>query len=407
MLPEAEHIKSVLPSELGASVRGGVDERERASVPVRRNRDLPLGVHSALGCDMRLVSANPRISQAYLLEETVPPCLSEAERIALTARCRDADAIPKVANAGEVVTLPDSTRIQIMHNGIKVLAGSYYGAWSIELISRCQGHHEPQEELSFYKLLPHVKEDATMLEIGAYWSYYSIWFLLNNPNRRAIAIEPSPHCLEIGRRNAALNGCDIEFVQGFVGGVGPEHAPFDVGGGEIHTLKRIDVPSLLREKGVSYLDILHCDGQGCELDLLVSCANLLEAKKIGFVVLSTHILPELPDPLLHQRCLEVVKVLGGTVLAEHDVHESFSADGQIVAYFGSEPIDWEPLQHSRNGYSSSFFRNPLYDLALERKRVMSLEDVRKGLVDQLVLEKARSAELAAEIERLRRLNANS
>src|SRR5262249_30610806 len=157
-----------------------------------------------------------------------------------------------------------------------------------------------QEELSFYRLLPYIKKDATMLEIGAYWSYYSLWFLLNHPKRRAIAIEPSPYCLEIGRRNAELNGCSIDFVQGFVGGTGPELAPFDVGGGEIHALKRIDVPSLLRDRDVAYLDILHCDGQGCELDLLVSCGDLLKAHKIGFVLLSTHILPNLPDPLLHQ-----------------------------------------------------------------------------------------------------------
>ena len=335
------------------------------------------------------------------LEETVPACMTETERIELTANCRDADAIPKVPNAGEVITLSDGTAIQIMHNGIKVLAGGYYGAWSIELIRRCRGHHEPQEELSFHRLLPHVKEDATMLEIGAYWSYYSMWFLFKHPKRRAIAIEPSHHCMEIGRRNAEINGCSIEFVHGFIGGDGPEVAPFDVGGEEIHMLRRIDVPTLLRERKVTYLDILHCDGQGCELDLLISCADLLRAQRIGFVVLSTHLAPHLPDPLLHQQCLEVVRGLGGTVLAEHDVHESFSADGHILAYFGSEPIDWKPLQHGRNRYATSFFRNPLYDLALERKRVLTLEQAEKRLQEQLELEKAECAGLMAEIARLR------
>jgi hypothetical protein len=54
------------------------------------------------------------------------------------------------------------------------------------------------------------------------------------------------------------------------------------------------------------------------------------------------------------------------VLAEHDVHESFSGDGQIVAFFGARPIDWKPVTISYNRYSNSFFRNPLYDLSLER-----------------------------------------
>jgi hypothetical protein len=32
---------------------------------------------------------------------------------------------------------------------------------------------------------------------------------------------------------------------------------------------------------------------------------------------------------------------GGTILAEHDVHESFNGDGLIAAYFGREPLEWK------------------------------------------------------------------
>jgi hypothetical protein len=328
------------------------------------------------------------LQAARSIEEHYPACLTEAERVALTASCRDADPIPKVPNAGDVIQLDDGTRVQVMHNGVKVLAGSYYGEWSIDLIRRCRGHHEPQEEISFHEVMRHIKPNATMLEIGAYWSYYSLWFLLNAPGRRAIAIEPNPHCLEVGRRNAALNHLEIEFLQGFVGGTGPEVAPFHVGGGEILPLQRIDVSQLLAKRGVTYLDILHCDAQGCELDLLVNCAPLLQRQRIGFVVLSTHILPELWDPLLHQRCLQLVKDLGGTILAEHDVHESFSADGLVVAYFGADPIDWAPVSHTFNRYSTSFFRNPLYDLALDRARVRKLEVSERALQDALAAERA-------------------
>ena len=66
--------------------------------------------------------------------------------------------------------------MQIMHNGIRVLAGGYYGAWMQDLITRCKGVHEPQEEVVFAEIMKHLSDDATMIELGGFWSYYSIWF---------------------------------------------------------------------------------------------------------------------------------------------------------------------------------------------------------------------------------------
>src|SRR6185312_12386817 len=51
------------------------------------------------------------------------------------------------------------------------------------------------------------------------------------------------------------------------------------------------------------------------------------------------------------------------ILAEHDVHESYSGDGLIVAKFGAVPSDWRCPRLTYNRYSESLFRNPLYDLA--------------------------------------------
>jgi hypothetical protein len=59
----------------------------------------------------------------------------------------------------------------------------------------------------------------------------------------------------------------------------------------------------------------------------------------------------------------MLRDFGGTVLCEHDVHESFSGDGLVAVYFGREPLAWSEPPISRNRYSSSLFRNPLYDLA--------------------------------------------
>lgn len=60
--------------------------------------------------------------------------------------------------------------------------------------------------------------DATMLEMGGFWAYYTLWFLMNQPDRRAMVIEPEPTDLEVGKTNAAFNGLNPKFRQGFAGG---------------------------------------------------------------------------------------------------------------------------------------------------------------------------------------------
>ena len=62
-----------------------------------------------------------------VLEAATPPTLNIDQRVAVTLRCRDADSIPKVPGAGSIQREPDGTRIQLMHNGLKVLADGYYG----------------------------------------------------------------------------------------------------------------------------------------------------------------------------------------------------------------------------------------------------------------------------------------
>ena len=87
----------------------------------------------------------------------------------MTTSCRDCDHIPKVAGAGEVVE-ENGQRVQIMHNGVRVIAGGYDGDWMMEIIRRLKGHHEPQEELVFHEILKTLPEQATMIELGGYWS---------------------------------------------------------------------------------------------------------------------------------------------------------------------------------------------------------------------------------------------
>lgn len=297
-------------------------------------------------------------------EFTLPPVLLDnATRADMTVGCRDCDPIPKVADAGKVVQV-DGKPVQIMHNGVRVVAGGYYGDWMTDIITRLRGHHEPQEEAVFHEIMKHLAPDATMLELGGFWSYYSLWFKSQHGDlRRAYVVEPDPNHIAVGRANAALNGCDITFVQACVGAEPSAALSFKTeSAGEIQ-IPQISVPGLLRDQQISRLHLLHCDTQGMETEVVRSCEALFRNEIIRFGLFSTHSHHISGDPLTHQRCLAMLKDFGGRILAEHDVHESFSGDGLIAVYFGSEPLDWVEPPISRNRYSTSLFRNPLYDLA--------------------------------------------
>jgi len=297
------------------------------------------------------------------LEEAVPSARSLEERIEITALCHDADVLPRVANAGAVVRQEDGTDVQIMHNGIRVLAGGYYGAWMQDLITRCKGVHEPQEEVVFAEIMKHLTDGATMVELGGYWSYYSIWFLTEGRGRRAIVVEPDVAHMDVGRANARLNACNPQFVGAFAGGHSSPPLLFNTEkSGEV-VLPRVSVPDLMASHSINHLDVLHCDAQGAELDVLEGCLELATTGRLGWVVVSTHASQISGDPLTHQRCLAVLAKSGANILVEHDVHESFSGDGLIVAKFGTVPESWQRPRISYNRYSRSLFRNPLYELA--------------------------------------------
>lgn len=292
-----------------------------------------------------------------------PDLLDNLSRAEMTVRCRDCVTIPKVPDAGSVVSIGND-RIQIMHNGVRVVADGYYGTWMTSLIERLQGHHEPQEELVFHEVLKHLGSQATMIELGGFWSYYSLWFLKDRPQGRSFVVEPDPNHIAVGKANARINDADIQFVHGCIGSVSRPLVTFATESAGKIGVPQFSVADLLRINNIVTLDLLHCDTQGAETAVIESCEALLRKRRIVFAMFSTHAYQISGDPLTHQRCLQMLRDFGGTILAEHDVHESFSGDGLIAAYFGAEPIEWSEPPISRNRYSTSLFRNPIYDLVL-------------------------------------------
>jgi FkbM family methyltransferase len=275
-------------------------------------------------------------------------------RVALTAACRDCDPIPKVRRAGAVFAGPGG-RYQLMHNGLKVVADGYCGPWMTELIRRLDGHHEPQEEAVFDAILKRLPPGGTAVELGSYWAYYALWFLKAGGGR-AVCVEPDPNHLAVGKRNFALNGFSADFVQASVGGDDlPPRAFRCESDGVTRAVPEVCVDHLLDRLYVPRADLLLADIQGAELRMLDGAERMIAAGRVRFLVLSTHHRSISGDPYTHLRCLWRVRELGGRVICEHSVGESFSGDGLIVASFDPADAAMPTVHVSKNTPANSLF----------------------------------------------------
>ena len=153
-----------------------------------------------------------------------------------------------------------------------------------------------------------------MLELGAYWGFYSMWFTQKVPSARCILVEPDARNIEMGRENFLLNRLQAEFLPGYAASA-PAGDPVPAYG----------VSELMERFGIRRLNILHADIQGAELDMLRSAHDAFEREAIDYVFVSTH-----SDPL-HSQCLELLSAQGFALIAEANTSESFSEDGVIVA----------------------------------------------------------------------------
>ena len=239
----------------------------------------------------------------------------EQERVRLAVSCHDTDYIPKVAEAGKIFTNSLGERIQVMHNGVQVLADRYYSEILTQIIAGLKGHHEPQEEKVFYEILKMVEPGTAMMELGAYWSYYSLWFQSAIKGAKNIMVEPDAENLRVGRRNFELNEMKGTFIHALAGSHdSPNTEPMTV-----------TVDGLMKTNAIDRLEILHVDTQGAEHKVLIGARQAIEGGKIRFVFISSH------GTRMHARCLGFLRKFGYHIIVEHTSHESFSHDGLIVA----------------------------------------------------------------------------
>ena len=290
-----------------------------------------------------------------------------AQRIALTTAVRDTDAIPKVPDAGDVRE-QNGGRVQVMHNGVLIEEGCYHGEMITEIVRRLRGHHEPQEEAVFHAIVERLASEprespAVMLELGAFWSYYSMWFNRALPGATNIMVEPDPVNIEVGRRNFALNGMEGHFVQAAAGAAHGEQVWLPCESDwRVRRIPTVTLEGLLRDHGVDRFDLVLCDTQGAELEVLRAARRLIADGRVRFLVISTHHWTITGDPLTHQRCLAELGAAGAHVIAEHSVAEGCSGDGLIAASADPRDADFTvPVTHVRA--KDSVYGELEYDLA--------------------------------------------
>ncbi len=281
--------------------------------------------------------------------------MNALEQFLMTASCRDSDSIPKVPNAGRVLIV-DGIPLQVMHDGTKVLAGGYHGDWMSDVIRSLRGHHEPQEELLFHHLLRYVRQRSTFVELGAFWAYYTIWYLSSVPFSRALCVEPDANNMKVGLSNLKLNLREAKFVNALVGREFSPATDFvrELDGQSIQ-IPCLNMDAVLRAAEADCIEVLHMDVQGAELPFLQSMAKAAGEGKVKFIVVSTHHEMISGSPTTHQDCVREITAMGGHVFCEHSVSESFSGDGLIVASFFPCDRGLEFPDISRNQPETSLF----------------------------------------------------
>ncbi len=300
----------------------------------------------------------------YLIDYPSVMNMDQEGRTAMTVSCRDTDYIPKVKDAGKIKKI-DGTDVQVMFDGTLVAMGGYHGDWMANIITKLNGHHEPQEEKVFHEVMKRVRPNTWMVELGSFWAFYSILFNKNVDKGQNVCCEPDPQNMEIGKKNASLNNVELNFVDSAVGT--EDGLLVDVVMDSDPTLNRKvpvrTVDSIVKEYGIKQLEILHMDVQGFELEGLHGASESIKSGKVRFVFISTHHYLISQNPNIHAECLKFVKDHGGNIITAHTIAESYSGDGLIVASFNSID-DGFTVSTSINHTDNSLFRPHESDLQI-------------------------------------------
>ena len=232
--------------------------------------------------------------------------------------------VPRCPHAGKVVSI-DSAQFAVMHNGILVSEHGYYGAFS-NMLKTNRGVHEPGEERIFAEVLKRLPEGASMVELGSYWAYYSIWFAKELAKSSSICVEAIASHLEVGRDNARANGVHLKFIKGKVGSASM--------GGTVKVEKLFEMTEELSLKRLGQrrgkVDLLLMDIQGHEVRLLQEMEQYLLQRRVEYLFISTH------SQRKHAEVLGFLRSKGYRIIGSSDLTtQTFSFDGVVIAVHAS------------------------------------------------------------------------
>jgi len=320
-------------------------------------------------------------------------------RIEITSNCHDSDYIPKCENAGNVIALSNGIMVQLMFNGLKVVAGGYYGDWMQQIIQNLYGHHEPQEEKVFFEIVKAIKQikgseaPLAIMELGSFWSYYSLWFSVEFPKSKALLIEPDVNYLNVGVKNFELNGLKGFFVNEVVSKEDKNEIDFvQESDGKKIKVKVFDFDNTLKLNNLNSVDILMCDIQGHESYFFHQINRALKGGKVQIAIISTHHKSISGSWTTHENLLKYLTEIGGHIIAEHSVSESFSGDGLIAVSFAHE-YSYLKVETSRARNNQNIFTP--YELELESIELNtevknSVEESTKKIIWTRIKSKAKS-----------------
>ncbi|MBC8354923.1 MAG: FkbM family methyltransferase [Planctomycetes bacterium] len=246
--------------------------------------------------------------------------------------------IARVPNAGAVID-----GHLITHNGLlaKAIDPGY-----VRLLQGNNGCHEPQEEFVFQEVLKHIPQGGSIVELGAYWAFYSMWFANEVAGAKCFCVEPRKKNLKVGKHNFAKNGLVGEFFHSKIG----------------HGYLGVD--EFLESQQLDYIDILHADIQGAEFEMLCDAEQSLKTGRIGYVFVGTH------SQELHYQCKSYLERCGYITVAHADFdHGTYCSDGVLVARH-KDIAGLEPLEL------------PLRDAQQQREAERQMNDIRVDAPEQ-------------------------
>ncbi len=226
--------------------------------------------------------------------------------------------IPRVAEAGNICN-----GFQVMHNGILVSIGDYYGLPITKMLHMNKGVHEPEEEKIFMEVINKMPDNPVMIEMGSFWAFYSMWFLKATKNGKVFMIEPEKKNLLIGEKNLKKNKLTASIDNLFIGKISSNTGDTPV----------VCLDDYIKEKEIMHINIAHADIQGFESDMLEGAANCLLARKIDYFFVSTH------TNELHYKCIDYLKEAEYKIVFQVDLTKAASFDGFILAI--SPAIHWD------------------------------------------------------------------